>query len=290
MTAEIMDGGFVASLIREEVREEVEALKEKGIEPRLAAVLVGEDSGSQRYVAMKRMDCGEVGIDSLLYELSEETREVELLGLIDRLNTDRGVHGILVQSPLPRGIDKGRIFENISPRKDVDGLHPYNVGKLVTGAYSFESSLLPCTPRGIMALLDHYSVEASGKLAVIVNRSVLVGKPLYKMLLDRDATVTICHSKTLDIRKISRMADILITAVGRRFAAENAFLLDGGMVKEGAVVIDVANNYLGSKVYGDVDFEEVKEKASLITPVPGGVGPMTRAMLLKNTLIAATNQ
>ncbi len=289
MTAEIMDGRSVASLIKEEVKEEVEALKDRGIEPCLAAVLVGEDPGSQRYVAMKRRDCKEVGIDSLLYELPEGTGEVKLLDLIDRLNVDRRVNGILVQSPLPRGIDEARVFEKMSPKKDVDGLHPYNVGRLMTGFYSFESSLLPCTPRGIMALLDHYGVEVSERLAVIVNRSALVGKPLSKMLLDRDATVTICHSRTLDIGRHTRMADTLITAVGRRFAAEKSFLVDGEMVKEGAVVVDVANNYLGSRVYGDVDFDGVRDKASFITPVPGGVGPVTRAMLLKNTLIAAMN-
>jgi methylenetetrahydrofolate dehydrogenase (NADP+)/methenyltetrahydrofolate cyclohydrolase len=289
LTAEIMDGRSVASLIKEEVKEEVEALKDRGIEPCLAAVLVGEDPGSQRYVAMKRRDCKEVGIDSLLYELPEGTGEVKLLDLIDRLNVDRRVHGILVQSPLPRGIDEARVFEKMSPKKDVDGLHPYNVGRLMTGSYSFESSLLPCTPRGIMALLDHYGVEVSERLAVIVNRSALVGKPLSKMLLDRDATVTICHSRTLDIGRHTRMADTLITAVGRRFAAEKSFLVDGEMVKEGAVVVDVANNYLGSRVYGDVDFDGVRDKASFITPVPGGVGPVTRAMLLKNTLIAAMN-
>ncbi|MFQ5710391.1 MAG: bifunctional 5,10-methylenetetrahydrofolate dehydrogenase/5,10-methenyltetrahydrofolate cyclohydrolase [Candidatus Geothermarchaeales archaeon] len=286
MTAKIMDGRLVSGMVKENVRREVDALKEKNVTPRLAAVLVGGDPGSKSYVSMKRRDCEQVGIHSIIHELPAETGEEELVGLIEDLNADEEIHGVLVQLPLPRHIDEGRILEAISPLKDVDGLHPYNIGKLMLGRYGSETPLLPCTPKGILRLIDFYGIEVEGKNAVIVNRSNLVGKPLYKMLLDRNATVTLCHSRTRDIERHARRADILVSAVGRRFSAERPFLVTEDMVKEGAVVVDVANNFFEGKVYGDADFDRVKEKASYITPVPGGVGPMTRAMLLENTLIA----
>lgn len=277
----------MAGIIKENVKREVEALENRGTKPCLAAILVGEDPGSKRYVSMKGRDCQEVGIKSIIHELPSETIEEELITLIEQLNYDGGVHGILVQSPLPGHIDEDRAFEAISPAKDVDGLHPYNVGKLLLGRYSSRAEMLPCTPKGIMRLLDHYGVEVEGMHAVIINRSNLVGKPLYKMMMDRNATVTICHSRTKRIEDYIRESEILVSAVGRRFASRNPFLVTADMTRKEAVVIDVANNYFKGKVYGDVDFENVREKASYITPVPGGVGPMTRAMLLENTLIAA---
>lgn len=284
-----MDGKLVAGMVKEYVRGEVNAFKEEGVTPSLATVLVGGDPGSKSYVSMKRRDCEQVDIRSVTLELPAETEEDELIKLIKQFNMDEGVHGILVQLPLPRHINEERILENISPRKDVDGLHPYNIGRLMLGRQSLGTSLLPCTPKGIMKLLDYYEIEIEGNSAVIVNRSNLVGKPLYKMLLDRNATVTICHSRTREIEKHAQRADILVSAVGRRFKTEKPFLVTEDMIKEGAVVVDVGSNYLGSKVYGDVYFDRVKEKASYITPVPGGVGPMTRAMLLENTIIATKN-
>lgn len=278
-----MDGKALAEELKLDIATRVKAMKEQGIKPTLATVLVGEDPTSKAYVRGKGRDCEEVGIDFKLHELPSSVSEHELLELIETLNRDDEIHGIIVQLPLPQHIDRKKVVTRINPRKDVDGLHPYNVGKLWLGAYDFEKDLLPCTPKGIVKLLDRYGVELRGKLAVIINRSDLVGKPLAKLFLDRDATVIICHSKTPGLAECSRAADVLVSAVGRR----PSFVVGRRMVKRGAVVVDVGMNYIGGKLLGDVDFERVKEKASHITPVPGGVGPMTRAMLLHNALIVA---
>ncbi len=280
----IMDGKSLAEKFKRDISARVEAVKkERDIIPTLATILVGDDPSSRIYVKGKGKDCDEVGIDFRLHELPARTAEQKLLELVDELNKDREVHGIFVQLPLPPHIDKKKVTASINPQKDVDGLHPHNVGKLWLGMYDFENDLLPCTPKGIVKLLDHYGIELSGKLAVIINRSDLVGKPLSKLFLDRNATVVICHSKTQELEKYALAADVLVSAVGRR----PNFAVRKDMVKEGAVVVDVGMNYVGGKLQGDVDFESVKEKASYITPVPGGVGPMTRVMLLYNALTAA---
>ena len=280
----IMDGKALAEKFKRDISTRAEIVKkERGITPTLATILVGDDPSSRIYVKGKGRDCEEVGIGFRLRELSTSTPERELLELVDELNEDSEVHGIIVQLPLPPHIDKKKIAASIKPQKDVDGLHPYNVGKLWLGTYDFENDLLPCTPKGIVKLLGHYGIELTGKLAVIINRSDLVGKPLSKLFLDRNATVVICHSKTRGLEKHTQAADVLVSAVGRR----PSFVVNEDMVKEGAIVVDVGMNYVGGKLQGDVDFESVKEKASYITPVPGGVGPMTRAMLLHNALIAA---
>ena len=279
----IMDGKALAEKFKRDIAARVEVVKkERGITPTLATILVGDDPSSRIYVKGKGKDCDEVGIDFRLHELPARTAEQGLLELVDELNKDREVHGIFVQLPLPPHIDKKKVIASIKPQKDVDGLHPYNVGKLWLGMYDFENDLLPCTPKGIVKLLDNYGIELAGKLAVIINRSDLVGKPLSKLFLDRNATVLICHSKTQELEKHVLAADVLVSAVGRR----PSFVVREGMVKEGAVVVDVGMNYVGGKLQGDVDFESVKEKVSYITPVPGGVGPMTRVMLLCNALIA----
>lgn len=277
-----MDGRAVARKLKDEVAARMADFKRRGIEPTLAAILVGEDPSSKIYINGKREDCREVGINFRLHELPSSTRQDALLGLIGELNDDPSVHGIIVQLPLPSHIDRKKVFSRIDPAKDVDGLTPANVGRLWLGDYTLDGSLLPCTPKGIMRLLEEYGVEIEGKSAVIINRSDLVGKPLAKMLLDRNATVTLCHSKTPNLREVAMGADILTVAVGKR----PAFSVGREMVKEGAVVIDVGMNRVGGKLLGDVDFESVQEKASYITPVPGGVGPMTRAMLLENLAIA----
>ncbi|HSE84072.1 MAG TPA: bifunctional methylenetetrahydrofolate dehydrogenase/methenyltetrahydrofolate cyclohydrolase FolD [Thermodesulfobacteriota bacterium] len=278
---EIIDGKKVSDHIRKGVAEEVEKLKsETGIVPGLAAVLVGENPASQIYVRNKRKACGEAGIYSEEYKLPEETTESGLLSLIRKLNEDERIHGILVQLPLPKHINEATIIRNVSPLKDVDGFHPENVGLLVEGNPRFIS----CTPYGIIKLLDHYGLEIQGKEAVVVGRSNIVGKPVSLLLLHRHATITICHSRTKKLEEVTRRGDILIAAIGRgKFITKD-------MVKDGAVIIDVGINRLpDGKLTGDVDFEGVREKASFITPVPGGVGPMTIAMLLWNTLSSAKN-
>jgi methylenetetrahydrofolate dehydrogenase (NADP+)/methenyltetrahydrofolate cyclohydrolase len=277
--AEIIDGKKVSQHIREEVAREVEKLKnETGTTPGLAAVLVGDNPASEIYVRNKRRACEQVGIYSEEYKLSKETTQNELLSLIDKLNNDKKIHGILVQLPLPEQIESTKILRSVSPSKDVDGFHPENVGLLVEGNPRFIS----CTPNGIMKMLDFYNIEIKGKEAVVVGRSNIVGKPTAILLLHRHATVTICHSRTTRLDEVVRRADILVAAIGRpNFITED-------MVKEGAVVIDVGiNRNKDGKLIGDVDFEKVKGKASYITPVPGGVGPMTIAMLLWNTLESA---
>jgi methylenetetrahydrofolate dehydrogenase (NADP+)/methenyltetrahydrofolate cyclohydrolase len=283
----IMDGKSLAEEIKRDVTARAMAIKEEtGVTPTLVTVLVGEDSASSTYVNGKCRDCEEVGIDFILHELSATISERELLELIEKLNCDPKVHGIVVQYPLPSHIDRKRIMVSLNPQKDVDGLHPYNIGQLWLGSYDLDTTLLPCTPKGILKLLDRYKLKLEGKLAVIINRSDLVGKPLSKLFLDRNATVLICHSKTSKLEELARSADVLVSAVGRR----PNFAVGEEMVKEGAVVVDVGMSYIGGKLQGDVDFDRVKEKASYITQVPGGIGPMTRVMLLQNVLIATKIQ
>ncbi len=275
----ILDGAKIAGEIRQSVRDEAADFKnKKGIVPGLAVVLVGEDPASQVYVGRKAKACAEAGFLSREYRLPAATPEGELLRLIDDLNKDILIHGILVQLPLPAHISTHKIIAAIDPMKDVDGFHPYNVGGLVSGSPVF----VPCTPRGIMELISRTGIELAGKEAVVVGRSNIVGKPIALLLLERHATVTICHSRTKNLPQVTARADVLVAAVGR------SHMITEGMVKKGAVVIDVGVNRLESgKLAGDVAFEEVYEKASYITPVPGGVGPMTIAMLMRNTLDAA---
>lgn len=277
--AEIISGKDVSQHIRGEVAKGTAELKEKtGITPGLAAVLVGDDPASEIYVRNKRKACTEAGMYSEEHKLPAETTEEELLALVDKLNNDPNIHGILVQLPLPDHIDDTKVLRSVSPDKDVDGFHPYNVGLLVEGNPRFIS----CTPHGIIKMLEYYDIDIKGKEAVVVGRSNIVGKPVAMLLLHRHATVTVCHSRTQDLPGVTRRADILVAAIGR------ANFVTADMVKEGAVVIDVGiNRNEEGKLTGDVDFEPVSEKASYITPVPGGVGPMTISMLLWNTLESA---
>lgn len=277
--AEIIDGKKVSEHIRAQIAEGVEKLKsETDVTPGLAAVLVGDDPASEIYVRNKRKACASAGMYSEEHKLPAETTEQELLNLVDRLNNDPNIHGILVQLPLPDHINETKVLRAVSPLKDVDGFHPYNVGLLVEGNPRFIS----CTPHGIIKMLEFYDIDITGKEAVIVGRSNIVGKPVSMLLLHRHATVTICHSRTKPLDEVTRRADILVAAIGR------ANFITGDMVKEGAVVIDVGiNRNEEGKLTGDVDFEAVSEKASYITPVPGGVGPMTISMLLWNTLESA---
>ncbi|MGP1474331.1 MAG: bifunctional methylenetetrahydrofolate dehydrogenase/methenyltetrahydrofolate cyclohydrolase FolD [Treponema sp.] len=288
MAAQIIDGKSIAQSIREEIKIKTEALKTKGITPCLAVILVGSNPASVSYVTGKQKALAEVGMHDSSVRLPEITTEQELISLIQELNADKSVHGILVQLPLPQHIDEEKIILAIDPAKDVDGFHPVNVGNLVIGKKSF----LPCTPHGIIVLLKRMNIETDGKSAVVIGRSNIVGKPAALLLARKDlnATVTICHSGTKNIADITRRADILIAAAGR------ANIVTADMVKEGAAVIDVGVNRIpdaskksGFRLAGDVDFENVKEKAAFITPVPGGVGPMTIAMLMANTLEAAEN-
>jgi methylenetetrahydrofolate dehydrogenase (NADP+)/methenyltetrahydrofolate cyclohydrolase len=275
----IIDGNKIAQDIRNEVRKSAQELKEqKGIIPGLAVVLVGDDPASQVYVGRKAKACAEVGFLSHEYKLPAETEEKKLLKIIKKLNKDELVHGILVQLPLPKHISTEKIIAAIDPNKDVDGFHPFNVGGLVTGTPLF----VPCTPRGIMELISRSGIDLTGKEAVVVGRSNIVGKPMAFLLLAQNATVTMCHSRTKDLPSVTRRADVLIAAIGK------PHMIKADMVKEGAVIIDVGVNRLeNGKLAGDVDFDEVAPRASYITPVPGGVGPMTIAMLMKNTLDAA---
>ncbi len=277
--AEIIDGKKVSEHIRAEIAQGVEKLKgETDITPGLAAVLVGEDPASEIYVRNKRKACANAGMYSEEHKLPAKTTEQELLNLVDRLNNDPNIHGILVQLPLPDHIDETKVLRAVSPLKDVDGFHPYNVGLLVEGNPRFIS----CTPHGIIKMLEFYNIDITGKEAVIVGRSNIVGKPVSMLLLHRHATVTIGHSRTKPLDEVTKRADILVAAIGR------ANFITGDMVKEGAVVIDVGiNRNEEGKLTGDVDFEAVSKKASYITPVPGGVGPMTISMLLWNTLESA---
>ena len=277
--AKIIDGKAISAAIRAEISEEVAAMKaEKGIVPGLAVIIVGEDPASQVYVRNKAKDCEETGINSIVHALPENTTEEELLALVHKLNNDDSVHGIIVQLPLPKHLNSDLIINNIDVKKDVDAFHPYNVGKIMIGDYE----LLPCTPAGVMALLERSDIDVAGKNCVVVGRSNIVGKPQAMMLLHKNGTVTVCHSKTKNLKEICLSADILVVAIGR------AKFITGDMIKEGAVVIDVGMcRDENGKLCGDVDYESAEKKASYITPVPGGVGPMTRVMLLQNTLTAA---
>lgn len=275
--ANIIDGKAVSAQVKEEIRVETEKLKAQGIEIGLAVVIVGNDPASQVYVRNKEKACETVGFNSYKYALPEETTEQELLALVDKLNNDDKVDGILVQLPLPKHLDDKMIINNIRPDKDVDAFHPVNVGKIMIGDYSF----LPCTPAGVMELIKSTGTQIEGKECVVIGRSNIVGKPQAMLLLHQSGTVTICHSKTKDLKAVASRADILVAAVGR------AKMITADYVKQGAVVIDVGmNRDENGKLCGDVDFESVKDKAGYITPVPGGVGPMTIAMLMKNTLTA----
>ena len=276
--AQIIDGKAVSVQLRRTIREETLKLeKDCGIRPGLAVVLVGEDPASQIYVRNKKRACDEVGFLSEEYRLPETTTQEELLALIDRLNADPKICGILVQLPVPRHIDDKAVIARIDPKKDVDAFSYENVGRIMTGEFDF----VPCTPAGIMELLHAYGINPEGKRAVVIGRSNIVGKPMAMLLLHENATVTVCHSRTQNLKEICREADILVAAVGK------ACFVTADMVKEGAVVIDVGMNRNEKGLCGDVDFDSVKEKASFITPVPGGVGPMTITLLLKNTLTAA---
>lgn len=273
----IIDGKALSKKIRGQVKEEVEELNKKGIKPKLAVIMVGEDPASKVYVRNKSKACNEVGIEYEEFILNENIEMDELLNLIRNLNERNDIHGILLQSPIPKHLDIDKAFETIDYRKDVDGFHPINIGMLALNKQTFIS----CTPHGVVKMLEEYEIELKGANVVILGRSNIVGKPLAQCLLNKDATVTICHSKTKNIEEITKKADIIISAIGKpKFVNEN-------MVKEGAVVIDVGINRLETGLVGDVDYEEVAKKASYITPVPGGVGPMTIAMLLHNVVIAA---
>ena len=280
MVARIIDGKVVSADIKSRVMRAVRELKAVGVQPCLATVLVGEDPASATYVESKHKDAKEVGIITRDHRLAATFKQNELVELVQLLNNDPEVHGILVQLPLPSHIHEFDILTSLNPLKDVDGLTPYNIGMLQSG----NAALKPCTPSGIMELLDYYKIDVSGMDVVIVNRSNLVGKPLLTLMLERDATVTICHSKTKDLNEKLRRADLVVTAVGNR----QRFTLTANMVKEDVVIIDVGIARLNGRLTGDLDFESVKQKASWITPVPGGVGLMTRAMLLKNTVTAAS--
>ncbi|MEE0896710.1 MAG: bifunctional methylenetetrahydrofolate dehydrogenase/methenyltetrahydrofolate cyclohydrolase FolD [Acutalibacteraceae bacterium] len=276
----IIDGKVISASVKERVKAEVSALKEKGITVGLAVIIVGEDPASKVYVANKKKACENLGIISEEYALPETTTNEELLALIEELNNKPSINGILCQLPLPRHLDEKLIINSIDPEKDVDAFHPFNVGKIMIGDFYF----LPCTPAGVMEMLKYENIEVEGKNCVVIGRSNIVGKPMNMLLLHQNGTVTVCHSKTKNLKEICRNADILVAAVGRpKFVTED-------MVKEGAVVIDVGINRVDGKLCGDVDFENVKNKASAITPVPGGVGPMTIAMLMQNTLTAAKKQ
>ena len=274
----ILDGKAVSLKVKESVKVRADELNKFGVEPTLAVVLVGEDKASQTYVRAKEKACNEYGIKSVAHRLSENTTQNELLALINVLNLDDSIHGILVQLPLPKHIDTNVVLAAIDPRKDVDGFHAVNVGKLVSGLDGF----VPCTPLGVMEILKEYGIDVAGLNAVVIGRSNIVGKPMANLLLNASATVTVTHSKTKNLKEICKNADLIVAAIGK------PFFLKADMVKDGAVVVDVGINRLDDgRLVGDVDFEEVAPKCSYITPVPGGVGPMTIAMLLNNTILAA---
>ena len=279
--AKILNGKEVSQRIKDELKEEVKKLKNDNIFPGLAVIIVGDDPASRVYVNSKKKACEEIGVYSQEYALPENTTQDELLELVEKLNGDTKINGILVQLPLPSHIDEEAVINAISPKKDVDAFHPVNVGKIMIGNYDF----LPCTPAGVMELIKESGIDISGKECVVVGRSNIVGKPQAMLLLHQNATVTICHSRTKDLAEKTKNADILIAAVGK------PNFITGDMIKEGAVIIDVGINRIApKKLVGDVDFESAEKKASAITPVPGGVGPMTIAMLMKNTVKAAIIQ
>lgn len=276
----IIDGKSISSFVKDKIREEVSYLKANNITVGLAVIIVGEDKASQLYVANKRKACENLGIMSETHYLPENTSQKELLKLIDNLNKDKKINGILVQLPLPAHLDEKAVINAILPEKDVDAFHPVNVGKIMQGDYDF----VPCTPAGIMEMLKYEDIDLVGKHCVIIGRSNIVGKPMAMLMLHKNATVTICHSKTENLKDICKQADILVVAIGK------PNFVNSDYVKPGAVVIDVGINRVDGKFCGDVDFADVEPIASAITPVPGGVGPMTIAMLMKNTLTAALKQ
>ena len=280
--AQIINGKEVALQVREKIKAEVnDLIKKTGKRPGLAVIIVGEDPASQVYVRNKAKGCEEVGFHSEVYRLPEQTEMTELLALIDKLNKDESIHGILCQLPLPKHLDETAVILAIDPNKDVDAFHPVNTGKIMIGNYSF----LPCTPAGVMELIASTGVDIAGKECVVVGRSNIVGKPQAMLLLQKNGTVTICHSRTKDLAEVTKRADILVVAVGR------ANFITGDMVKDGAIVVDVGiNRGEDGKLVGDVHFDSCEKVASYITPVPGGVGPMTITMLLQNTLTAAKEQ
>lgn len=276
--SKILNGKQIAEEIKNEIKLEIDNLK---IKPCLAVIIVGKNPASQIYVQNKKLACDRVGIKSITHELPENIQEEKILQLINNLNKDKNIHGILVQLPLPSHIDENKIINAINPKKDVDGFHPLNIGKMMLG----EKTFLPCTPAGIIEILKRSEIKIEGKHAVIVGRSNIVGKPVAQLLLNENATISVCHSKTKNLKEITKQADILVVATGK------ANFITEDMIKKYAIIIDVGiNRTEDNKICGDVDFENVKNKASLITPVPGGVGPMTIAMLLKNTLEAYSSQ
>lgn len=278
--ATILSGKTVSARIKDNLKIEIEELKKSGILPGLAVIIVGEDPASKVYVGRKEAMCQELGMHSEKFALPEDTTQEELMALVEKLNNDNKIHGILVQLPLPKGLDEKAIINTIRPEKDVDAFHPSNVGKIMIGDYDF----VPCTPAGIMELIAESGVEVEGKTCVVVGRSNIVGKPMSMLLLHKNGTVTTCHSRTKNLAEVCKTADILVAAVGK------ANFITADMVKPGAVVIDVGMNRLSDgKLVGDVDFENVEKIAGAITPVPGGVGPMTIAMLMRNTFTAAKN-
>ncbi len=280
MSASIIDGKAVGTALRQSIKEETARLVAAGTTPGLAVILVGDDPASHTYVNNKKKGCAEVGFYSEVYELPASTTQEELMALVEKLNSQPNIHGILVQSPLPRHLDEQAVVLAINPNKDVDAFHPINVGHIMMGDYRF----LPCTPAGVMELLKAYNIDPKGKECVVIGRSNIVGKPMAMLLLHAHGTVTVCHSRTANLAEVTKRADILVSAVGK------AGFVTADMVKPGAVVIDVGmNRNAQNKLCGDVDFEAVKEVAGYITPVPGGVGPMTITMLLRNTLTAAQN-
>ena len=280
MTGQKIDGIIVANAVKDRVRKAVQELRSEGVTPCLATILVGENPSSVTYVKNKQKACADVGIITKDHTLSESFSQQETNSLVDLLNKDDSVHGILIQLPLPKQLDEFSTISRISPIKDVDGLTPYNIGLLSSG----KAILKPCTPSGIMEMFDYYGIDLAGKHVVIINRSNLVGKPLFHLFLEKNATVTMCHSKTTNLKDHCQRADILVTAIGDRAK----FVLSASMIKNGAVVIDVGISRRDGKIIGDTDYEEIIKKASYATPVPGGVGPMTVAMLLKNTITAAS--
>jgi methylenetetrahydrofolate dehydrogenase (NADP+)/methenyltetrahydrofolate cyclohydrolase len=279
--AQIISGKVVSAQVREELKAQTQEMIEKhGVRPGLAVIIVGDDPASKVYVNNKEKGCAEVGYYSEVYRLPAETTQEELLALVHKLNNDEKIHGILCQLPLPKHLDENAVILAIDPEKDVDAFHPVNVGRIMIGDYKF----LPCTPAGVMKLIESTGVDITGKECVVIGRSNIVGKPQAMLLLHKNATVTICHSRTKDLASVTRRADILVVAIGK------ADFVTGDMVKDGAIVIDVGmNRKADGKLTGDVDFASVEPKASYITPVPGGVGPMTISMLLTNTMTSAKN-
>ena len=277
----IMDGNATAKAVQEKIAQDVEKLKAAGKRPGLAVVLVGEDPASKVYVGRKKKACETLGFYSEEYKLPADTKEADLLALVETLNRKQEIHGILVQFPLPTGLNPQKVIETINPEKDVDGMNPTSLGKLISGLPGLRS----CTPAGVMVMLEHYGISVAGKEAVVIGRSIMVGKPMAQLLVEANATVTICHSKTKNIGEVIHRADIVVAAIGKpKFVTAD-------MVKDGAVVVDVGiNRTAEGKLVGDVDYEAIAPKASAITPVPGGVGPMPIALLMKNTYQAFLNQ